>query len=332
MNKDDLFLENLYTLLDAGYNIEETLNICQKIFSYTYIDEMMQQLKQGISLEECLLKYHFSTTFKEYFMFFKNKNCLSEAIEKSLKICISQNQYKSKIKSQLTYPIILLTFLLVFSLFVMFVLLPKVNDLFLSFDIKKTLFFQIIYVLFYIIPAVFLSLMIMIIYIFLQLLNALKTKKFRIIERYLKVPFLRIVLQKYFSLKFAIYYQELLIEDMDSVSIIKLLNEQLIHSDLKIVLYEIANRLYEGETLENILEDFDYLDPLFITFFQMYVKNPRMKQSLSHYIQLTYQQIDIYVAKFLKYLIPCIYGFVGLFVITIYISIIIPMMNVISDI
>lgn len=62
------------------------------------------------------------------------------------------------------------------------------------------------------------------------------------------------------------------------------------------------------------------------------MKNPTQHDSLIYYIQLTYDQIDLWIASFLKYLIPSIYSFVAVFVITIYISIIIPMMNIISEI
>lgn len=57
-----------------------------------------------------------------------------------------------------------------------------------------------------------------------------------------------------------------------------------------------------------------------------------MKDSLTIYMELTYQQFDLWIANFLKYLIPMIYGFVAVFVISIYISIIIPMMNIISNV
>lgn len=165
-----------------------------------------------------------------------------------------------------------------------------------------------------------------------RLVMALKKKSYQTIESYLKMPGFRKILQKYFSLKFAIYYQELLDEDMDSVRIIALLNEQMIESDLKIVLYEMNERLQGGETLEDILQDFEYLDQLFLSFFEMYMKNPSQHDSLLQYIDLTYQQIDLWVSTFLKYFIPCIYGFVAMFVISIYISIIIPMMNVLGNI
>ena len=191
---------------------------------------------------------------------------------------------------------------------------------------------QIMFFFFYFMPILIISIGSLIVFLLIRLFFALRHKSYLIIEWYLKLPVFKICLQKYFSLKFAVYYHELLNEEIDSTSIIALLNEQMTESDLKIVLYEMNNRLHEGEALEDILEDFEYFDRLFLSFFQMYMKNPVQKQSLAHYIDLTYEQIDLWISQFLKYLVPSIYGFVAVFVITIYVSIIIPMMNVISDI
>ena len=327
-----MFLKNLSTLLEAGYSMEDALTICNSILDYSLISDISEKLKNGYALDKVLLESKLPKLFQEYFSFFKNKSCLSEAIKKSLSVCLSKQEYQNQLKSKLTYPLILLAFLFLFSLFVIFILLPNVNNLFDSFGIEKSLLIQIIYMFFYILPALLIIVGCGIIYATSRLLLALKHKSHRIIEKYLKIPGFKIVLQKYFSLKFAVYYNELLNEELDSASIIKTLNHQMNDSDIKIVLYEMNNRMEEGEALENILIDFDYLDSLFLTFFMMYMKNPTQNQSISQYIDLTYEQIDIWIAHFLKWLIPLIYGFVAIFVITIYISIIIPMMNVISDI
>jgi len=332
MNKDFLFLKNLYTLIEAGYSIEDSLSICQNIFNHPSIQIINQKLQEGERIENILMSISLSKLFCEYFSFFQNKNCLSEAIKKSLKICMIRQEYQNTLKSKLTYPLLLLAFLFLFSLFVVFVLLPNVNNLFLSFQIEKTLLIRIMFMFFYIMPILLIGTCIVFIYIANQLRFALKKKKFRIIERYLRLPIFKICLQKYFSLKFAMYFNELLKEEMDSASIITLLNEQMVHSDLKIVLYEMYGRMNNGESIEKILCDFEYLDPLFISFFQMYIRNPTQQDSLQYYIDLTYEQIDLYISQILKYLIPSIYGFVAIFVITIYISIILPMMNVISEI
>ncbi len=332
MNKDYMFLKNLYTLLESGYNMEESLIICDQIMHINYINEMLLQMKLGEDVQTIILQSHMPKMFLEYFRFFQNKNSLSEAISKSLDICMMNEEYRQKLKSKLTYPLILLTFLFLFSIFVVFFLLPQVNQLFSSFGIQKSLIVSIMFTFFNLLPLIIIIIFGSLIFLMMRLILALKHKSFRIIEWYLRLPIFGICLQKYFSLKFALYYQELLNEEIDSATIITMLNEQMTETDLKIVLYEIYNRLLEGEALEDILKDFEYFDSLFISFFQMYISNPTQKDSLSHYIKLTYEQIDYWIAQLMKYLIPAIYLFVAVFVITIYISIIIPMMNVISDI
>lgn len=332
MNKNMLFLENFYSLLNAGYSVEEALTLCQSIFNLSISTQMMKKLEQGIDIYSCLLEGSFPQLFKEYFMFYKSKNCLSEAIEKSLNICKTKQNYQNQLKSKLTYPCILLCFLFLFSIFVIVILLPNVNHLFDSFGIKKGILTQIIFFFFYIFPILFILFISISLFMIIHLIYGLRYKKFKIIERYLKYPIIRTILQKYFSLKFAVYYHELALEDMDSLMIINILNQQMTESDMKIVLYEMNNRIVEGEDVEFIFNDFEYLDPLFLTFFKMYMKNPLQHESIKQYIQMTYQQIDYWIAQFIKYFIPCIYGFVAIFVITIYISIIIPMMNVISEI
>lgn len=332
MNKDILFLENLYTLLDAGYSIHESLVLCYQILHDDTILNMIEKLKKGEDFSSILLKSSLPQVFKEYFSFYQNKNHLSESIEKSLSIYKTQKNFLSKMKSQLTYPCILLLFLMLFSIFVVFFLLPQVNQLFISFGIEKSIVIQIVFILFHVVPIVIMSIICLVLMMIIHLIYGLRHKKHHIIELYLKIPLSRVLLEKYFSLKFCIYYQELAQEDTDCATIINMLNKQMVKSDLKIVLYEIENRLYDGEAIEDILKDFEYFDQLFLTFFEMYLQNPAQHQSLSHYIELTYQQLEHWVSLFLKYLIPSIYSFVAIFVITIYISIVIPMMNIISDI
>lgn len=100
--------------MEAGYSIEEALRLCQQMIHYHVIDEMLEQLNHGESIENILLNSSLPHLFCEYFRFFQNKNCLSEAIKKSLDICIMKEEYQNKLKSKLTYPSILVTFLFLF--------------------------------------------------------------------------------------------------------------------------------------------------------------------------------------------------------------------------
>lgn len=332
MNNDYFFLENFYLFIQEGYSLQQALDICYSIKPHKAILHIQDSLREGYSIEDAILTSQLPPMFKEYFSFFQKKNILSQAIENSLKICKMQNDNLKRIQKKLSYPLILLVFLLLFSIFVVFILMPKVNMLFVSFDIEMSVMVQFVMFVFQVIPISFIVIFIIFTIILLQLYDALKNKKFKVIESYLNKPIIKIILQKYFSLKFALYYNELLEEKLDSITIIHTLNQQLLNSDIKIVLYEIEERMLQGELIEDILEDFIYFDSLLITFFKMILQHHNQEMSLNNYIEITFKQIEITLNKIMKLLTSGIYIFVALFVIMVYISIIIPMMNVISEI
>ena len=155
---------------------------------------------------------------------------------------------------------------------------------------------------------------------------------FRSIERYLHTKLLRRFIQKYFTLKFAIYFNEIMKDRMDANTIIYLLNETMVRSDIKIMIYEIYSRIDEGEAFEDIIEDFEYFDRLFVIMYKMYLQSPKEIKDLSGYIDVVRREMDMAISKFIRYLIPTVYSFVAFFVIVVYIAIILPMMNVIGEI
>lgn len=83
MNKDYLLLKNLYGLLEAGYSIEEALRLCQQMIHYHVIDEMLEQLNHGESIENILLNSSLPHLFCEYFRFFKIKIVYQKQLRKA---------------------------------------------------------------------------------------------------------------------------------------------------------------------------------------------------------------------------------------------------------
>lgn len=328
MNNKYIFLENLSLLLKNGYSLQDALNICNYICPNDEIENIQNSLMSGETIENSLLHSRLPSLFKEYFLFFQNKASLSEAIEKSMNICKLQEHYFNKIKKELTYPLILIIFIFLFSIFVVFILLPKVNELFYSFNMNFNWFIRFLLNIFYCIPSIII-IIIFILFLFLTvLLYSLKFKKIQLLEKFMYFPVINIYIKKYFSLKFAIYYNELLKQNIDNNTIIDILNEQLRESDIKIVLYEIKNKMIEGELLEEILKECIFFDELAIIFFKMNFHHNNL--SLNHYIEIAYQQIERAIKKLIHFFVTFVYIFVAVFVLIIYISIIIPMMNVIS--
>lgn len=331
MNKNYLFLESFSMLLKRGYSLQESLDICYRIYPIEIIKDIKNRLLSGDYIENTLTKVRLPLLFIEYFQFFQMSGNLSEAIENSLRICKTYDSYLTKIKKECTYPLVLMIFILFFSLFVVVVLMPKVFDLFASFELTIHPMIRLIMYLFYFIPFVIFIVIIMIFILFINLILSLKEKRIRIVDRYFSYPIFNFYLRKYFSLKFVIFYNELLKDGVDSNSIIIQLNQQLKYSDIKIVLYEIEKRMDKGILLEDILNTLEYFDELLPIFFRMLFQYNN-KHALSDYISISFTKLERDLKKYMTYMTGGVYAFVACFVLMVYLTIIIPMMNVISNI
>ena len=56
-------------------------------------------------------------------------------------------------------------------------------------------------------------------------------------------------IQKIISIKFALYYNELLVNGYDTTDIVIMLYQQIDDSDIKMLIYEIYTQILKGESL-----------------------------------------------------------------------------------
>lgn len=330
MNKKYLFLTNLSMFLKMGYTFDESIHLCSDLISKKQYQKFNTYLNKGYSIEQLLLDMNISKDFNHYFTFFFLKNSISEAIEKSLNLTLLKENYRKKLTKKLSYPCILILFLFLFSFFIIFFLLPKVNELFISFHIEKTLITAIINLLFYIIPLLIFSVISLLIINILIFLYALKHHRNNIMLYYFNLPYLSSLLKTYFSLKFAIYYNEFINEGLDNKEIIDFLYNHLKEYDMKFILYEILKEMEHGSHLYSCIVHNNYLEQFFKTSLKLRTENHQ--DILDIYIKMTLEKIELFIERFIKICIPSIYIFVAFFVISVYATIIIPLMNMISEI
>ncbi|MFQ8705258.1 MAG: hypothetical protein ACLR9T_04280 [Thomasclavelia sp.] len=331
MNEDYRFLESLAHFLQQGYLIQDVLEISEFIFSTSKVKGIKEKLNKGFTLDEAIIKEDFDHTFIEYFKFFRIKNNLSKAIIQSLEICKSKDTTLNKLKKELTYPTLLVIFLIMFSLFIVYALLPSIMQLFTEFTIKPDLVTKFMFKLFTVIPILVIIILFCFGTICFVSLYAIKKQYFQLIDFLVKhIWILKRMIQKYYSIKFALYYNELLINGYDSTDIIIMLYQQIDDSDIKMLIYEIYRKILLGESLEDIISQFDYFEPLFITFFKLLLHDNRSDKSLDNYLKVSLDTLHFKVIQVIKFIVPFVYCFTAGFVILVYISIVIPMMSVIS--
>lgn len=153
-------------------------------------------------------------------------------------------------------------------------------QLFVEFNISPSIITRIIFKLFEIIPIIVIFIILSFTVFFTISIYAIKRKYFKLIDLLIeKIVLIRRLIQKYYSLKFALYYNELLINGYDSTDIIVMLYEQIDDSDIKMIIYEIYRQVLEGEALEDIINDFEYFEPLFIAYFKLLIHDNQKDKS-----------------------------------------------------
>lgn len=237
-----------------------------------------------------------------------------------------------KLKKELTYPALLIIFLMMFSLFIVYALLPSIMQLFSEFAIEPTLITSFMFMLFKIVPILIVSLLIIFISLCFMTVYAINKQYFQLIDFFINHSFIiKNIIQKYYSIKFALYYNELLVSGYDTTDIIIMLYHQIDDSDIKMLIYEIYTQILKGESLAEIISNFNYFEPLFIASFKILIHDNQTNKSLNNYLKISLDTLHFKIAKVIKIIIPVVYGFTATFVILVYVSIIIPMMSVISN-
>ena len=66
-----------------------------------------------------------------------------------------------------------------------------------------------------------------------------------------------------------------------------MLYQQIDDSDIKMLIYEIYRKILLGESLEYIISQFDYFEPLFITCFKILLHDNRSNKSLDNYLKIS---------------------------------------------
>ena len=85
-----------------------------------------------------------------------------------------------------------------------------------------------------------------------------------------------------------------------------MLYEQIDDSDIKMIIYEIYRQVLEGEALEDIINDFEYFEPLFIAYFKLLIHDNQKDKSLDNYLRVSIDTLHMQVTRLIKLFVPII--------------------------
>ncbi len=330
MNKELKELEILASLLESDYDIDDVIELTSLLGDKKRLLNIQSMLQQGNSLSSAICKQNYAKEFIKYFQFFEMTNKSSYAIKKALEICTKQNALKQQLLKKLRYPACLILFLILFLFFIGIFLMPQVNTLLEQFSTSPSMMQIIIFKSFTIIPFLMLFVLVSSIVCILILLYSIKSGNHQLIHKFINIKGIGAILKKYYSLSFALLYNELLKSGYDFNAAIHFMLENTKNQPIQSLVYQLYCSISQGMSLEASYESIPYFEESIIAFLIILSKQEKNNKNLDDYISLTIDIVQQFVDRIISIVLPITYLFIGTFVITVYLSIIIPLMDIVN--
>lgn len=333
IHEQTLLLEKLAQLLEQDYSILDALQVLKWHHNWNQtIDRLTEGLKKGVKFDQILTELQFDQQIISFIYFALQHGNLIDAIKRSVLLIKQQIQLLSKFKQAIRYPIVLLTSFFIVLFFIDLYVYPAFlqlytthsePSLFLFFSMQSvSLIFSLLY--FALITTFVVGLFI----IFIK-------HKVNIRHKVNVINFFRLTAKfarKYSSLTFAIHLSSLLEANLSFKSCLTLISQHNDDSFLSYYCSQLLDDLNQGESLPQAIRNRNYFEQNLIFIFDNKANHLMMKRDLETYATLSLEQTQAMILKLIKFIQPTILLIIGISVVLIYLSILLPMLQLIQTI
>ena len=329
-----IFLLRLGELLESGYHLSEALRFMQSQESVKRrdsINEALVLLKSGHSLHEVMASIGFHPQLLQYIHYAEFYGNLPRALQEGGRFWEKRNEDQEKLMKILVYPLVLLLVILFISVMLQGILLPKFEALYENMEIAPSFFLKSI---------VFLSALSdyllygtgTLVVLFLTCkkwwynkLCPLKQKQFL-----LKIPFLKIYIRLFDTYYLSYQLSGLLGGGLSFNESMQLFIAHSKQPFFKKVSQVITEGLNEGRSLQSVFKNLNYFEQYMSDVLANGQKNAKLDKELYHYSRIVMQTLEDKVSAVLKIIQPLLFAIVGLIVLGIYLSVLLPMFSIIE--
>ncbi|WP_099220971.1 competence type IV pilus assembly protein ComGB [Listeria costaricensis] len=333
--EDSEFLIRLAELLEKGFPLETAINylsITAKHNKKRYL-RITDYLNQGIAFSEALEKCDFPNFCIAPIYFSTEHGYFSETI-RDVGLLTEQKftQQKALVKT-IQYPAILLTTVLLVFILLRLFLMPKFELLFSQLSQSESNTNQLSSFLFDRLPIILLSML-----LFFGLLTVFlhhKFQKYPLRKQYAlisRIPFARYFFQIHYSQLFARECGYLLQSGLSIQKIFQLFHSSNTAGFFQEISHDLSQQLALGKSFSESLATLPYLEKEFIQVVKHGERNGTLANELIFYYQQCQTRLMERITQILSWIQPCVFLFIGVFIISIYLSILLPMFSMVDKI
>ncbi len=318
----------LVSCLEDGYSLKDALYLLMGL--YPVFGDMEKELKSGKNAIAMIAEFLPGERYQEAFLFIVQFSSLETALKASLSLGSYWQQFYQRMVKQLAYPVFLILTMMVFSLVMSFGLIPSLTMLESSFVMTENSRQGFLQVLMFL-PYGMLVILLILVFAILWLYQDVRTCHLPHLRVWLRVPLAGKLLRLYYSMKFAGYFQAVASYASGLREAVTLMKKQLKKSDLMVIIYPLARALENGMSLSDALLDMPFFDTGLKRYIIFLSAANRPFSHLESYLQQAASALEHTVSRLSKTMVMIIYSCCGVFIIGLYIGMMMPMMNLISQ-
>lgn len=335
LHDQTMILKRLSSLLDKGYRLNEALNfICLNEHGSKKTDllQCLQQLSSGDSLRKALSQLHFHRDVISYLYFAEQHGDLEFSLRECSDILQKKMTQLDKLTKLLRYPFFLLVTVGIILTIVYFVISPQFEQLYQSMNIETSFFSIFLIVVFsglkwlgFFAAGIFIALFSYYIFVFRK-----KSVEERMILL-IKVPFIKrlfMILHSYF---FSLQLSNLLKGGMSTLESLKVFQNQDLLPFFKVEGNHLINKLSAGEQLHTIIEKRGFYEKELSLVILHGQANGQLSRELYTYSQLIIDKLESSIIKVMSIIQPVIYAFIGIVILFVYLSMLLPMYKMMEN-
>jgi competence protein ComGB len=330
------FLKKMGELLDRGYSYSEAVESLLYQMSPKRHKELkicLEELKAGQPLYVVLENLKFQKDLIGYIYFADKHGGMLEAISEGSKMTLNKNTNLQKFKKAIFYPMFLFFITNILFIFVEKTLLPQYFSLYESMGLEVNFFTKVVATFGSLLPRItsifLLSIFLLFLgyYFYFSKLPILNQRKY-LLRVPLIGPCLRLIQTQNFTLQLG-YLLSGGLSLHESLLLFKHAPQNVFYRDIGTIMTE---KLKKGEEFPQILIFLSVFEKELPLVFNHGQTNGKLDKELLFFSQSCLKKFEEMMEKGLKLIQPVLYGMIALIVVSMYLSIMLPMFKMLNGI
>jgi competence protein ComGB len=325
------FLLRVGYCLDKGFTLHEAMILQQPEASPTArktIDEMIHHLEKGESLPQVFVLANFPNEITCFLHFSNQTGTLAKGLIEAGTLLEAQVSRRRKVEQLLRYPLFLFWILSVMGFIIIKHILPSFNELYRSMSLSLPLVSRLLLTLgthfsFFVTILALAGLTSLLLFWGLKRLLTLDQQ----LGLLLRVPILSYLIKLSLTSTFTTHFGSLLKVGMPINQAFLVMASQTFHPFLQEEGALITKKLTEGHSLPHILSDRPFYTKDLATVVRNGAASQRLGIVLSDYSQLLFKTLEERLLRYILFIQPFFFFLFGGFILTLFLSILLPMFH-----